>query len=155
MPQLHHVCSHIQNASKARQALTSIPITRLNLRLAMALKTEGFLSTVQPGDYGGPDPEGQVVPVTPSNVKSRRLWLGLKYVDNRQVISKCQLISRANRRLYLNLRQIEDMVKGRRVQTIAGLNMGECLFIGTSRGVLEARDAIRRKMGGEALCRVS
>lgn len=155
MPQLHHVCSHIQNASKARQALTSIPVTRLNLRLAMALKTEGFLSTVQPGDYGGPDPEGQVVQVTSSNISSRRLWLGLKYVDNERVLTKCQLLSRSNRRLYLNLRQIEDMVKGRRVASIAGLNMGECMFIGTDRGVFEARDAIRRRLGGEALCRVS
>jgi small subunit ribosomal protein S8 len=146
MPQLHHVCSHIQNASKARQSITSIPTTRLNFRLALALKTAGFLSSVQPGDYSGPDPDGAVIPVTPSNISSRRLWLGLKYVDNERVITKCQLLSRGNRRVYLNLKQIEDMVKGRRIATIAGLNMGECMFIGTDRGVFE---------GGEALCRVS
>ena len=57
--------------------------------------------------------------------------------------------------MYLNVKEIEGMVKGRRVQTIAGLGMGECMFIGTSRGVFEARDAIRRKLGGEAICRVS
>lgn len=155
MPQLHHVCSHIQNASKARQAITSIPVTRLNLRLALALKTAGFLSSVQPGDYGGPDPDGAAVPVTPSNIATRRLWLGLKYVDNERVITKCQLLSRSNRRVYLNLRQIEDMVKGRRIATIKGLGMGECMFIGTDQGVFEARDAIRRRLGGEAICRVS
>jgi small subunit ribosomal protein S8 len=155
MPQLHHVCSHIQNASKARQAITSIPTTRLNLRLAIALKTAGFLQSVQPGDYSGPDPDGAIVPVTPSNVANRRLWLGLKYVDNERVITRCQLLSRGNRRVYMNLRQIEDMVKGRQVQTIKGLGMGECMFIGTSMGVFEARDAIRRRVGGEVICRVS
>ena len=155
MPQLHHVCSHIQNASKARQSITSVPLTRLNLRLALAMKTAGFLSSVKSGDYGGPDPEGSVVPVTPSNVSSRRLWLGLKYVDNQRVVTKCQLLSRGNRRLYFTVREIEDMIKGRRAQTIKGLNMGECMFIGTDRGVFEARDAVRRNLGGEALCRVS
>jgi small subunit ribosomal protein S8 len=155
MPQLHHVCSHIQNASKARQALTSIPTTRLNLRLALALKTAGFLSAVQPGDFSGPDPVGAITPATRENIATRRLWLGLKYVDNERVITSCQLLSRSNRRVYLNLREIEDMIKGRRAQTIRGLNMGECMFIGTDQGVYEARDAIRRKLGGEALCRVS
>jgi small subunit ribosomal protein S8 len=155
MPQLHHVCSHIQNASKARQAITSIPITRLNFRLALAFKAAGFLSSVQPGDYSGPDPEGRVVPVTPANVSSRRLWLGLKYVDNERVITKCELMSRGNRRVYVNLREIEEMIKGRRAQSIRGLSLGECMFIGTDRGVFEARDAIRRRLGGEALCRVS
>src|SRR5579859_1368681 len=142
MPQLHHVCSHIQNASKARQAITSIPTTRLNLRLALALKTAGFIRTVQPGSWAGPDPEGKIKPVTPANIATRRLWLGLKYVDNERVITQCQLVSRGNRRVYLNTRDIEEMIKGRRVQTIKGLNMGECLFIGTDRGVYEARDAI-------------
>jgi small subunit ribosomal protein S8 len=154
MPQLQHVCSHIQNASRAYQALTSVPLTRLNLRLGLAMKASGFLSTVQPGDYSGPDPDGEVIPVAPANVASRRLWLGLKYVDNERVITKCELISRANRRVYFNVKEIEAMVKGQRRQMIKGLGMGECMFIGTDRGVFEARDALRRKIGGEALCRV-
>ena len=155
MPQLHHVCSHIQNASKAGQAITSIPITRLNLRLAMAMKSAGFLSTVQPGNFGGPDPDNKIVPITPANVSTRRLWIGLKYVDNERVITKCELLSRSNKRVWLNLREIEDMVKGRRAQTVRGLSMGECMFVNTSKGVFEARDAIRRRVGGEAICRMS
>jgi len=138
----------------ARQAITSIPSTRLNLRLALALQTAGFLSSVQMGDFSGPDPDGSTVPVTPANVATRRLWLGMKYLDNQRVLTKCQLLSRGNRRVYLNVPEIEAMVKGHRIQTIAGLGMGECMFIGTSRGVFEARDAIRRKLGGEAICRV-
>jgi small subunit ribosomal protein S8 len=155
MPQLHHVCSHLQNASIARHAITSIPSTRLNLRFALALQTAGFLSSVQMGDFSGPDPDGSIVPVTPTNVATRRLWLGMKYLNNERVLTKCQLLSRGNRRVYLNVPEIEAMVKGHRVQTIAGLGMGECMFIGTSHGVFEARDAIRRKLGGEAICRVS
>jgi small subunit ribosomal protein S8 len=154
MPQLQNVCSHIQNASKARQSITSLPLTRLNLRLTLAMKQAGFLSKVQPGDYSGPDPEGAIRPVDPATVATRRLWIGLKYVDDNRVISKCELLSRSNRRLYLDVRDIESMIKGRRVQTVRGLNMGECMFIGTSYGVFEARDCIRRNIGGEAICRV-
>ena len=47
------------------------------------------------------------------------------------------------------------MIKGRRAQMIKGLGMGECMFIGTDKGVFEARDAVRRRVGGEAICRVS
>ena len=154
MPQLFHVCSHIQNASKAFQSITSIPVSRLNLRLALAMKKAGFLSTVQSGDYSGPDPEGVLTPITPQNISTRRLWLGLKYVDDRRVITKCQVLSKSNRRVYFNLREIEEMIKGRRAQTIKGLGIGECMFINTDQGVFESRDAIRRGIGGEALCRV-
>ena len=155
MPQLHHVCSHLQNASKAHNAITSIPLTRLNLRLALALQASGFLSSVQPGGYSGPDPLGAIQPATSENISSRRLWLGLKYYENKGVLTKCEVMSRTNRPLWLNLKQIDDMLHGRRVLTVRGLNYGECMFIGTSQGVFEARDAIRRKLGGEALCRVS
>lgn len=50
---LAHVCSHLQNASKGRLGLTSIPLTKLHLTLALGLQKQGFISTVQPG---GPVP---------------------------------------------------------------------------------------------------
>lgn len=31
---------------------------------------------------------------------------------------------------------------------------GECLFVSTDRGVLEARECVERKVGGMILCRV-
>lgn len=50
---LANVCSHLQNASKARLGLTSIPMTKLHLRLALGLQKQGLLSTVQ---VAGPTP---------------------------------------------------------------------------------------------------
>ena len=121
----------------------------------MAMKHAGFLTFVQPGDWSGPDPEGVIKPITPANVSSRRLWLGMKYVDNRQAITKCTGISRTNRRVFFTVPEIYQIIKGRKVQYINGLDMGECMFIGTSHGVFEARDAVRRRIGGEAICRMS
>jgi ribosomal protein S8 len=50
---LAHICSHLQNVSKARLGLTSIPMTRLHLNLALGLQKQGFISTVQ---VAGPTP---------------------------------------------------------------------------------------------------
>jgi ribosomal protein S8 len=44
---LAHVCSHLQNASKARLGITSIPLTKLHLRLCLGLQKQGFFSSVQ------------------------------------------------------------------------------------------------------------
>lgn len=53
---LAHVCSHLQNASKARLSLTSITLTKLHLALALALQKQGFISTVQVGGKDPPTP---------------------------------------------------------------------------------------------------
>ncbi|KAK8165082.1 40S ribosomal protein-like protein S8 [Phyllosticta citrichinensis] len=50
---LAHVCSHLQNASKARLGLTSISLTKLHLSLALGMQRQGFISSVTPG---GPQP---------------------------------------------------------------------------------------------------
>lgn len=50
---LANICSHLQNASRGRLGLTSIPLTKLHLTLALGLQKQGFISTVQPG---GPTP---------------------------------------------------------------------------------------------------
>lgn len=50
---LSHLCSHLQNASKARLGLTSAPYTKLHLSLLHSLQRSGFLSTVT---IGGPSP---------------------------------------------------------------------------------------------------
>ena len=50
---LAHLCSHLQNASRARLSLTSFPHTKLHLAIAHQLQKAGFLSVVT---IGGPNP---------------------------------------------------------------------------------------------------
>jgi ribosomal protein S8 len=46
-------------------------------------------------------------------------------------------------------------VRGRDADYIRGLTkLGECLFVSTDRGVLEARECVEKKVGGMLLCRV-
>lgn len=163
---LSHVCSHLNNASKARLGLTSIPSTNLHLGLSLTLQNAGFISTVV---RGGPTPppshlllrhpssnnEGvEIEPVTQENVATRRLWLGLKYWNSEPVLSKIRMVSKPKARIWIDVDGLRDIVRGNSSHYIQGLRQpGECLFLSTDKGVMEARECVERKIGGLALCR--
>jgi ribosomal protein S8 len=264
---LAHVCSHLQNASKGRLGLTSVPLTKLHLAIALGLQREGFVSTVtiggpqppemdelinpktDPSDLppelqarvppppqptrpqsqelesvvdavkkatGAPSPEesmgkpssvseadlesllGSKIfqlykqhyqrqskraraqqekeqlrkddpelhnrPLTkealhalhiPLNPAQRRLWLGLKYWNNTPVISEMKLVSKPTKRITLDYRALAKITRGFQQGEVKGMTRpGECLFIGTDRGIMEAREAVKRQIGGLVYCRV-
>lgn len=125
----------------------------MNLSIALGLYRQGFLSSVQRGSLNGPDEI--YTPTTPSNVSSRRIWLGLKYRDASPVLSNMHVISKPSRKVWMSVPELQAMVEGRKGrEMIKGLVPGEICFIGTDRGVMEIRDAIKRKIGGEVLVRV-
>ncbi|KAI9784922.1 MAG: hypothetical protein M1816_000558 [Peltula sp. TS41687] len=167
---LSHLCSHLQNASKARLGLTSVPSSNLHLRLLLALQASGFLSTVI---RGGPSPPRLISPtslepdesttethqglepVTQVNVASRRLWLGLKYWNNEPVLSRMTMVSKPTKRIHIDCEGLGRIMRGKEANYVKGLTTpGECLFVSTDRGILEVRECVERKVGGMALCRV-
>ncbi|OJD36804.1 mitochondrial 37s ribosomal protein mrps8 [Diplodia corticola] len=208
---LANICSHLQNASRGRLGLTSIPLTKLHLTLALGLQKQGFISTVQPGgptppptfalreapSHGPsdealaaepwrayPDPpssrsdatkttttttktssppptsrsnpdEGEAAPAIPKNKALQRLWLGLKYWNNEPVLNRMTLVSKPTKRIWLNSSDLGVIVRGFEANQVKGLTRpGECLFVTTDRGVLEARECAEKKLGGMVLCRV-
>ena len=107
---LANVCSHVSNASKARLGLTSIPNTKLHLRLALQLQNSGFISTVVRGGPSPPPPHQllshpshELEPITQENIASRRLWLGLKYWNSEPVLEKMELVSKPTRRIWMDV----------------------------------------------------
>ena len=160
---LANVCSHLQNASKARLGLTSVPSSNLVLRLMLSLQASGFLSVVvrggpEPPVFSSPtslEPETPPEPVTQTNIASRRLWLGLKYWNNQPVLSEMKMVSKPTRRTWMDVENLAKIIRGRDSNYVKGLTRpGECLFVTTDRGVLEARECVDRKTGGMLLCRV-
>lgn len=169
---LSNVCSHLQNASRARLGLTSVPSTSLILSVLLQLQSQGFVSSVT---RGGPTPPQMLTStslphatdpaaldplhpdsaiVTQANVASRRLWLGLKYWKEQPVLSEMKMISRPKQRIWLGYRDLEKIVLGREARYVRGLTRtGECLFLSTDRGIMEARECVEKEMGGMALCR--
>ncbi|KAF3909184.1 hypothetical protein ABW20_dc0100435 [Dactylellina cionopaga] len=150
---LANVCSHLQNATRSKLGITSIPYTKLHLALSVGLLKEGFISSVTTGDTFSPDPE--YTPPTQTTISSKRLWLGLKYYENQPVMSKLQLLSKPKQRLWLKYQDLEKIGNGRDAGYVKGLQMGECIFVTTDRGVMELREAVRKMTGGQPLCRVS
>ncbi|KAK3330058.1 ribosomal protein S8-like protein [Apodospora peruviana] len=155
-----NACAHLQNASRARLGLTSLPNTKYNLMLALAMHRAGFLSSVTRGGPHPPPPEAllsyeEPEPVTNENVATRRIWVGLKYWDNQPVLKKVQAISKPSRLVTADFKELSRVTRGFPAGMLKGLSLGECLFLSTDRGVLEAREALEKKVGGLLLCRAS
>lgn len=188
---LAHVCSHLQNASKARLGLTSIPVSKMHVNLMLGLQREGFLSSVTLGSAVPPKPfvlQTTLSPEAheelaekleaepwnaypteqsplgdetvhqvrvPTNPARRRLWLGLKYWNNEPVLKNMKLISKPTRRIWLTSEDLSKITRTRESSYVKGLtHPGECMFLTTDRGILEARECVERRLGGMALCRV-
>ncbi len=152
-------CSHLQNASRARLGLTSIPNNKYNLFLALALHRAGFISSVTRGGPHPPPPEAlltfEIEPVTTANVATRRLWLGLKYWNNEPVMKNIQPISKPSRLITATLPELQRIMRGFPAGYVKGLNLGESLIVSTSKGVLDIREAVSKRVGGLLLCKVS
>ncbi|KAJ9606494.1 hypothetical protein H2200_009455 [Cladophialophora chaetospira] len=164
---LANTCSHLQNASRARLSLTSIPDTKFHLKLMLALQNSGFLSTVIRGGPMPPPPHtllshpsstdetAPIEPVTNQNIASRRLWLGLKYWNSAPVIEKMELVSKPTRRIWMDVEGIRRLVLGKKSGYVKGATRpGECVYVSTDVGILEARECVERKIGGMVICRV-
>jgi ribosomal protein S8 len=157
---LSNVCSHLQNASRARLGLTSVPSSNMILTLTLALQTSGFLSSVTRAGLNPPplDDLSSYVPepVTQENISTRRLWLGLKYWNNEPVIREMKMVSKPTKRVWMDVEGLGKLVRGREAGYVRGLTKtGECLFVSTDKGVLESRECVERRIGGMLLCRVS
>lgn len=93
------------------------------------------------------------------NPARRRLWVGLKYHDNRPVLTKLSLVSKPTRRIALPHWQLAQLIRGRDVTNADGnmvrgmTRMGECLFVSTDRGVWEVRECVEKRTGGLVVCR--
>ncbi|KAI1502524.1 ribosomal protein S8 [Biscogniauxia marginata] len=154
-----NLCSHLQNASRARLGLTSFPHTKASLALLLAMHRAGLLSFVTRAGVHPPDLETIAThvpePLTEANKARQRLWVGLKYSDNQPVVRNCTNITTSKKIWTANLRQLEKLTRGFDCNYQKGLNLGETMFVFTSRGTLESREAIKRKVGGMLLCRIS
>ncbi|KAH7321414.1 ribosomal protein S8 [Stachybotrys elegans] len=158
-----NMCSHLQNASRGRLGITSIPNTKYNLKLALALHRSGLISNIYRGGLTAPTAEEMLTQtpevVTHANVATRRLWISLRHWDGKPVLSKLNVISKPSRLVNAELPALARLSKGLSAKVdggvLQGLNLGECLFVSTPRGVLEVREALAKRTGGLVLCRAS
>jgi ribosomal protein S8 len=149
---LANFAAHVSNCTRVNVATTLVPFSRLHLQVALGLYREGFLASVHKGSTAGPD----VTPVeiTPDNVSTRRLWLGLKYRNNQSVIRDFSLILKPGRRVNLTATEVKALASGLPVRFIRPLQPAESIFVKHANEVVEIQEAAKRHLAGMVLCRV-
>ena len=59
------------------------------------------------------------------------------------------MVSKPTKRVWMDVEGLGRIVRGREAGFVKGLTKpGECLFVSTDKGVLEARECVERKVGG-------
>ncbi|MBD3232388.1 MAG: 30S ribosomal protein S8 [candidate division Zixibacteria bacterium] len=120
--------TRIRNGSKARKRFVDIPGSKIKEQIARVLRDSDFISKYA---------------VVPDN-KQGILRVKLRYTpEHEEVFSGLARVSRPGRRIYLSCDQIR--AKKRLLGT---------LVISTSQGVITEEEAIKRGIGGEAVCRI-
>ncbi|HEY0944135.1 MAG TPA: 30S ribosomal protein S8 [Opitutaceae bacterium] len=120
--------TRVRNASKARQAQTTSPHSKLREAIAAILKAEGYIA-----DYAnGTDAAGH-----------KTLVVTLKYVDNAPAITGLSRVSTPGRRLYYGYQEIPRVLNGLGISIVS-----------TSKGLMKDADCRRNKAGGELICNV-
>ena len=118
----------IRNGLRIRRKEVSAPYARLKYELARVLLEEGFISNFQVEGEG----------------TAKRIIVSLKYdEDGASVIRGIELLSRQSRRVHVGTDEIPKVIGGLGVAILT-----------TSRGVMTDRDARRKRVGGELLCKV-
>lgn len=120
--------TRIRNGFRSRQKDVSVPFSRMKHEVARVLLEEGFVSNFQV--------EGEGV--------KKRIIVTLKYDDvGASVIRGIERVSKQSRRVYVGADEVP--------RVIGGLGLA---IVSTSSGVITDREARRRKIGGEVVCRV-
>jgi ribosomal protein S8 len=122
---------------------------------AMGLPVSNQQVTLPMEDFQDPAHMETEGVVTRENRASRRLWLGMKYYESMPVLTKARMISKPTKRIWLNWQDLGKIVRGSQAKEVKPLTkVGEIMAISTDRGILDARECVERKIGGQALCRV-
>ena len=118
--------ARIRNANKAMHASTSVPTSKIKEEIARILKEEGYIKDfhVEKGEAFD------------------TLVVDLKFGRNRQrVLSDLKRVSKPGRRVYAR--------KDRLPRVLGGMGVA---ILSTSTGIVTARTAQERGIGGEVIC---
>ncbi|QBM89953.1 Ribosomal protein S8 [Metschnikowia aff. pulcherrima] len=150
---LSNLCAHIKNCTNVRLSTTSVPFSRLHLQVALGLYKEGFLSSIHKGSTSGPDQAP--VEVTPDNISTRRLWLGLKYRKNMPVIRDMLMVLKPGRKVNMTSTEVKALASGLPVRFVKPLQPAEVMFLRTpDKEIVEIQEAAKKDLEGMVLCRV-
>ncbi|MEO0005525.1 MAG: 30S ribosomal protein S8 [candidate division WOR-3 bacterium] len=128
MDPIANFLTRIRNALAARHKEVVVPYSRLKYEIARVLMEEGFISNFRV------DGEG---------VK-KQIIVALKYLDDgSSVIRGLEMVSRQSRRVYVGCEEVPKVMGGLGIAILS-----------TPLGIITDREARRRRVGGEVICKV-
>ena len=118
--------TRVRNALMRDKATVNVPYSKLKHELAKLLVKEGFLTSVK-------------------KVKKDfdELEITLKYFEDKPVIKEIVRESKPGLRKYLSYKDIKPHKGGLGIKVLT-----------TSKGLMTDKEAIKKQMGGEVICRV-
>ena len=120
--------TRIRNAQAVQHQTVVIPFSKLKYEIAKALERNGKIKEV--------DVKGRKI--------RRILEITLKYdQEKKPMIIGLKRISKSGQRIYMDTTELQ---KVHRVRGFA--------ILSTSHGIMTAREALEKKIGGEVLCRI-
>ena len=120
--------TRIRNATLVKHKDVSIPLSRMKVEIAKALKEEGYISNFK----------------TLDDNKQGILKIQLKYTnDNHSVISGLKRVSKPGCRIYCKKDSVPKVLDGLGI-----------LIVSTSSGVVTGKKCEELGIGGEVLCQV-
>lgn len=124
---LGDMLTRIRNGYLARKVEVSVPYSKLKKALAEVLVKTGYLKNMKTSD----------------DKVNKKILLSLVYQDNKPKLNGVTRISRPGVRIY---------VKNKNIPRIFG-GMG-MVILSTPEGIMNGRDAKKKGLGGELICKV-
>lgn len=126
MDPIANMLTKIKNAQAVSHQTVDIPFSKINFNLAKLLEEEKLIESVE----------------TQGRKVRKVIRIKLKYKDyDNPVMTNLKKISKLGRRVYVNKNDLKDLVaqKGSSV-------------ISTSQGLMTAKEALKKGLGGEYIC---
>ncbi|OHA39985.1 MAG: 30S ribosomal protein S8 [Candidatus Taylorbacteria bacterium RIFCSPLOWO2_12_FULL_47_20] len=120
--------TQITNAGATGKTLIVFPYSKFHLSVAELLLKEGFVEAVAK--------RGR-------KTSSKLIEISLKYEGGRPRVSQAQRVSKFSRRVYYSYKDLRPVKNGFGITVLS-----------TSRGIMSDKEAIKNKVGGEALFKI-
>lgn len=116
--------TRMRNAMMARKSDVALPHSKIKVAIAQILKDNDFIASVKVEEKGG------------------FKQIAIEFADT-EAITKLTRVSKPGRRVYMASSEIPLVLGGRGI-----------VIISTSAGIMTGREARKRSLGGEVLCKV-
>ena len=124
--------TRIRNAQASRHASVLIPASKLKLAIARVLEREGFVGKIERGN----DERGHAY------ITVDLTYVKVSHARKIAKIRGLEQISKQGQRCYVGKDSIHDVKNGYGISIVS-----------TSQGVMTGKDARRKGLGGELICR--